>query len=235
MRRLILSLALCAALGGVQAAETLETAEADGISVPYILTKVSDAPKYAVVLFPGGDGIVNPHLNPAGRPAYRKKTNFLARARKLLVDADTAAVFTDSSSDPKRFRVLAADLKNRFPGAKLFLISTSRGTESSMALAPEIDGLVEGIVHTSSVKDIVNFDTRKLKSPQLIIHHNTDECRRTPFWAAKKSSERFGTEFIAFTGGVTEGDVCQPFAYHGYNGIEKQVVDAIREWMARTR
>ena len=41
MRRLILSLALCAALGGVQAAETLETAEADGISVPYILTKVS--------------------------------------------------------------------------------------------------------------------------------------------------------------------------------------------------
>ena len=33
MRRLILSLALCAALGGVQAAETLETAEADGIFI----------------------------------------------------------------------------------------------------------------------------------------------------------------------------------------------------------
>ena len=41
MRSVILSVALCAALGGVQAAETLETAEADGISVPYILTKVS--------------------------------------------------------------------------------------------------------------------------------------------------------------------------------------------------
>ena len=38
MRSVILSVALCAALGGVQAAETLETAEADGISVPYIPT-----------------------------------------------------------------------------------------------------------------------------------------------------------------------------------------------------
>lgn len=30
-----------------------------------------------------------------------------------------------------------------------------------------------------------------------------------------------------------EGDPCEAFAYHGYNGIERDVVAKIAEWMNR--
>jgi hypothetical protein len=32
-------------------------------------------------------------------------------------------------------------------------------------------------------------------------------------------------------GGVSEGDPCEAFAYHGYNGIEREVVAKIAAWL----
>ena len=36
---------------------------------------------------------------------------------------------------------------------------------------------------------------------------------------------------LAFDGGKSVGDPCEAFAWHGYNGIEPQVVDAIVAFM----
>jgi hypothetical protein len=32
-------------------------------------------------------------------------------------------------------------------------------------------------------------------------------------------------------GGIAVGDPCEAFAYHGYNGIERETVDAIKKWI----
>jgi hypothetical protein len=33
------------------------------------------------------------------------------------------------------------------------------------------------------------------------------------------------------TGGKSVGNDCEPFAYHGYNGIERETIDAIKKWI----
>jgi len=38
-------------------------------------------------------------------------------------------------------------------------------------------------------------------------------------------------ELIAVNGGQSRGDPCEAFAYHGYNGIEREVVDRIAGWI----
>jgi hypothetical protein len=40
-------------------------------------------------------------------------------------------------------------------------------------------------------------------------------------------------EVLAFDGGVSRGDPCEAMAYHGFNGIERDVVAAIAEWITR--
>jgi hypothetical protein len=40
-------------------------------------------------------------------------------------------------------------------------------------------------------------------------------------------------ELVAFDGGTSRGDPCEAFAYHGYNGIERDVVAAIAAWISR--
>ena len=32
-------------------------------------------------------------------------------------------------------------------------------------------------------------------------------------------------------GGTAEGDPCQAFGHHGYNGIERETIDAIKQWI----
>jgi hypothetical protein len=65
----------------------------------------------------------------------------------------------------------------------------------------------------------------------LLVHHRRDACFLTLFSTAKAASEKYGTEFIAMEGGVSIGDACEPAAYHGFNGIERETMDAIKKWI----
>jgi hypothetical protein len=40
---------------------------------------------------------------------------------------------------------------------------------------------------------------------------------------------------MTFSGGVSRGDPCEAMAYHGFNGLEKDVVGKIAEWIIRTK
>ena len=236
-RRMIALTALFASMNlqaGEPTVETLETAVCKDQSLSYVLNRSrTSEPSFVLILFPGGDGIVNPHLDKKGRLAYRKKTNFLLRTRSLIVDKAFATAVTDSSSDPVRFRCLTSHLKTIFPRADLYLIGTSRGTFDTMRLAPEIQDDIKGVIHTSSLSSIVNFDTRKLKNRQLIVHHREDACSATSFAAAQSSAKRYGTDFIAVDGGMQDGNPCQPFSHHGYAGIEDIVIEHIKAWIRR--
>jgi hypothetical protein len=201
-----------------------------GAVVPYVLNDVNTAPHYVLILFPGGLGVVDPHLED-GKLVYQAKSNFLLRARQYLVDDEFATVATNSTSSEGQIQALLDDLNRRFPQAKIYLMGTSRGTTDTMALAGYLQDKIAGEIHTSSMQPIAYFDSKKYHNRQLIVHHLNDSCKNTPLNAARLSHDRYGTDLIVMEGGVTVGNTCEPFAYHGYNGIEKQTSDAIKAWV----
>jgi hypothetical protein len=77
---LLLAAALCAR-PCLAVEELITTARyAGGEPVPYILDTGSEAPKYLVILFPGGAGNVDPRIEN-GVLVYGYKGDFLVRSR----------------------------------------------------------------------------------------------------------------------------------------------------------
>lgn len=232
LRAIILLPALFAA-PCIAAEELIATARyASGEPVPYILNAAGAAPKYVVILFPGGTGIVDPRLEN-GVLVYGFKGNFLVRSRKFIVDEEFATVTTNTSHSPERIQALLDDLKRRFPQARVYLMGTSNGSAATTDLAEYLADKIAGAIHTSSRGQIYSFDARKYKNRQLVVHHKDDGCRVTPFSAAQASHERFGNDLIAMEGGISVGDPCEAFAHHGFNGIERETIDAIKQWIRR--
>jgi hypothetical protein len=126
---------------------------------------------------------------------------------------------------------LVSDVRQRFPAAKICIIGTSRSTLSTMDLSEHLDGKVDCFVHTSSMSAIAQLDTRKFKSRHLLVHHKQDGCRKTGFYSAQNNHESFNTPLFVMEGGISQGDPCEAFAYHGYNGIENETVDKIKAWI----
>jgi len=44
-------------------------------------------------------------------------------------------------------------------------------------------------------------------------------------------TKQFGNDFIAMDGGTRIGDPCEAKGHHGYHGIEKETVAAIKKWI----
>ena len=202
----------------------------DGESLRYVLTNEGTAPKYAVILMPGGAGRLG--LPAADGPVGIKLSdNFLIRSRRLFADPQFVAASTSATTTPGKIMAIVADLESRYGKLKVYVIGTSRSTESTMALTKPLDGQVAGFVHTSSVNAIASLDTRGLKSRHLIVAHNRDACRVTRPSNAQSSSKTYGTELIMMDGGKSVDDDCEAWAYHGYNGIEKETVEKIKAWI----
>lgn len=206
-----------------------------GETIPYILTSKDGTPisgvAYAVILMPGGKGILNPRM-VNGKIAFAFGGNFLIRSRELFADGRFVAASTDATSTPARIMAIVRDLERRYGKLAVYVIGTSRSTEATMALAGPLDGQVAGFVHTSSMNAIANFDPRRYRSRQLVVYHRLDACRVTVPSAAAASRASYGTEVIEMEGGKSTGDDCEAYAYHGYNGVEAATVDRIKAWIA---
>jgi hypothetical protein len=203
-----------------------------GETIPYILTTKNGTPTYAVILMPGGKGILNPRL-VNGQLAFDFGGNFLIRSRELFADGRFVAASTDATSTPARILAISQDLRRRYGAIVVYVIGTSRSTEATMALAGPLDGQVAGFVHTSSMNAISTFDPRKYRSRHLVVYHRRDACRVTNPSYSTASRASYGTETIEIDGGKSTGDDCQAFAYHGYNGVEAETVAQIKAWIAR--
>lgn len=219
---------------GMATDELISTAKtADGDVVPYVLNAANPQPKFVVILFPGGNGQMNPHLDN-GRVVYGFGGNFLIRGREFLVDDDFATVATNTTSDEPRVQALIDDIRQRFPKVQIYLMGTSRGTIATVKLAPYLSGRIAGVIHTSSMgSSIYSFNAKDYKNRQLIVHHRNDQCRVTRYNSAERAHDAYGTELITMEGGFSEGDPCEAYAYHGYRGIERETMDAIKQWIRR--
>ena len=205
-----------------------------GETIPYVLTTKAGAPAYAVILMPGGSGVMNPRMVD-GKLVFGFGGNFLIRSRELFADGRFVAASTDATSTPARILAIAQDLERRFGKVAVYVIGTSRSTEATMILAAPLDGQVAGFVHTSSMNGIAAFDPRKFRSRHLVVYHRMDACRVTKPSSSAATRTSYGTETIEMEGGTSSGDDCEARAYHGYNGIEAVTVDRIKAWIAAGR
>jgi len=215
--------------------ELITTAQyKNGKVIPYILNYQDLSPQYAIILFPGGNGYVNPHME-GDKLVYNLEKNFLLRSRKFIVDDEFVTVTTDSSDSPDRIQAIIDDLKRRFSGVQIYLMGTSNGTISTIALGEYLSDKIAGEIHTSSRASIASFDAKKYMNRHLVVHHQFDSCSVTPLYAAKKSHQKYGTDLLIMTGGKDEGNPCQALSHHGYNGIERETIDAIKKWIKQSR
>jgi len=248
-----LSLALAAPLGAV-AEEIVTVSGRPGATQSYLLLYDAPPPAAVAVLFPGGEGLLGLRVE-GGTVKFRQHGNFLVRTRTLLRDRQVAVAVVDSPSDQQRlgmddgFRTgrahvadvaaVVKDLRQRFPGAKIFLIGTSRGTISAAYAGRALSSAIDGVILTSSVFygprhgggiGIASFDFAAIKAPLPFVHHRYDACRSCPYNVAESLGKTY--PLITVIGGKpAESDPCEPFAAHGYFGKEAETVAAIRNWM----
>ena len=244
---LLLLAASCAS-----AEEIVTVSGRKGETQSYLLMHNAPPPKAVAVLFPGGEGLLKLRTE-AGSVRFSQGGNFLVRTRGMFRDDQVAVAIVDSPSDQQRagmadgFRTgrahvqdiaaVVEDLKTRFPGAKIFLIGTSRGTLSAAYAGRSLGDAVDGVILTSSVFHagrngigLFGYDFGGIKAPLLFVHHVYDGCRACPYRDAESLGRRF--PLISVSGGKpAESDPCESFAAHGYFGREAETVAAIKSWM----
>ena len=203
----------------------------DGEKIAYVWTPSSHLPpKYVLIVMPGGAGIVKPELRD-GQVWFMAKGNFLVRSRTLFADQDIAVITIDRGRSIERMRAVITDIHSKYPLAKVYIAGTSRSTTETIYLAQKMDGEVSGFIHSSSMSSIGGLDTTKLKSRNLLVAHKDDSCRVTPPSSAIENHQSYGTPLILMEGGITEGNECEAFAHHGFNGVELETVNQIKAWI----
>jgi hypothetical protein len=183
-------------------------------------------PKASVILIPGGDGPVEIGYDGAIR---NMRNDLLVRTRFDYVEHGLAVLVVDTKVDLK----LAIDVMRRVE-PPVTVIAASRGTlRAAEGLAegahPDALVLVSGILtnesgHNANVAEILGTPDRL--PPTLVIHHRQDECGFSrpagvaPFikWADGHARA------VWLDGGHNGGDPCDGQAYHGFAGLDAQIV-----------
>lgn len=130
----------------------------------------------------------------------------------------------------------------------VWLVGTSRGTQSvaaiAIALANDANAGTgpDGIVLSSTIlrenrggDPVTGMNLAALKIPVLVVHNKDDACRLCPVSETgtlmQKLTQSPRTKLMLVSGGTSRGDPCGALAYHGYNGIEGEVVHDVTSWM----
>jgi dienelactone hydrolase len=213
-------------------------------------------PRAALILFAGGNGGLQ--ISPSGAIGWGK-SNFLVRTRNLFAEKGLSVAVIDAPSDRQNapflggfrqkaehvedVKALIAWLRKQHP-VPVWLVGTSRGTQSAAFVATELgvqEGGPDGLVLTSTMlsddkgRPVPEMTLGKIAIPVLVVHHEQDGCRHCAYgkvpalMEALTAAPRKG--LIAVQGGVSKGDPCEALAYHGFNGVEKDVVSRISEWI----
>jgi dienelactone hydrolase len=129
----------------------------------------------------------------------------------------------------------------------VWLVGTSRGTQSAAFIAtllPPADGGPEGVVLSSTLltdipgnRPVPEMPLGRIQVPALIVHHKQDGCEHCKYGDLPRLMDKLTAvprkELLTFEGGKSRGNPCEAMAYHGFNGIEEEVVTKIAEWLTR--
>ncbi len=217
-------------------------------------------PKASVILFAGGHGGLQ--ISRAGSFKWGEG-NFVVRTRQLFEKNGLSVAVVDAPSDRQATPFLGgfrqkpehvSDIKAVIAWLKqqanvpIWLVGTSMGTLSAGFIATQVgpaDGGPDGLVLTSSIlsldagRPLPAMPLQNIRIPVLVVHHEKDGCKFCAYAQIPSLMEKLSStpkkELLTFKGGVDRGDPCEALAYHGFNGLEKDVVAKIAEWIIQTK
>lgn len=225
-----------------------------GVSQRMVVLSPQD-PKAAVILLAGGHGGLQ--IFPNGSFKWGEG-NFLVRTRQLFADQGFLVAVVDAPSDRQSPPYLSgfrqrpehvADIKAVIAWVReqakvpVWLVGTSRGTQSAAYIATELNGPdgPDGLVLSSTVltddtgRPVPAMALGNLRIPVLVVHHEQDGCRHCSYSDIPSLMEVLNPvpkkQLLSFKGGENRGDPCQAFAHHGFNGIEREVIAQTATWM----
>jgi pimeloyl-ACP methyl ester carboxylesterase len=245
MKALVLALLFAATPAFAQMATQVVDLPTRGVRERMVVIEPA-SPKAAVILLAGGPGRVKIFDNGS----IKNEGNFLVRSRSLFAQHELATIVLDAPSDQSAGMMVAfresadhvTDLAAVIEWARnkwhkpVWLVGTSRGTQSAAHVAVALANdprAPDGIVLTSSIlarskrdpgTPVQEQPLAKLKIPVLVVHHESDPCPICAPSLLRELKLPAQSKVIMETGGVSTGDPCEAFAYHGYNGIEGTVV-----------
>jgi dienelactone hydrolase len=215
-----------------------------------------EQPKAVVILLAGGHGGLQ--IDSAGNFGWGAG-NFLVRTRNQFAEQGLAVAVVDAPSDRQKNPFLnafrqtpehLADIKAAIAWLRqqtslpVWLVGTSRGTQSAGYIATQggpADGGPDGLVLTATIlsdprgRPVPAMPLQKITVPVLVVHHERDGCKHCAYSDIPGVMDKLGAasrkELISFKGGNNVGDPCEAMSYHGFNGLESQVVTRIAQWV----
>lgn len=204
------------------------------------------------ILFAGGPGVLG-ISEVDGEVRYRREINFLVRSRTDFASRDLIVAVVDAPSDcgggngmMGGFRCSAEHVTDvdavvehlrGISGLPVWLVGTSRGTESAAHAAICGRAGIEGLVLTSSVAvtdamgtSLTEMPLGEITVPTQVLAHRDDACSVTPPGGAKEIADRLTgapkVDLGFFIGGAEpESGPCDPLCPHGFFRIEPAVID----------
>lgn len=230
-------------------------AKRDGYAIAGLVTHLEGAKafKYGVALFPGHPGIMRLTVED-GQPKFGMTGNFLVRSRRQWLDEETLVAVIDAPSDQwgsfsQRFResprygadvaALITEIGRKFGIEDWTFVGTSEGSISAFHAARMNPALAKRVILTASViragrngPGLSGVDYADLKARLLWVNHEDDPCDFTRYGLVKDAAQRSGAPLVKVSGGgPSRGDACQAFTAHGFVGVERETVLAMRSWM----
>jgi len=232
--------------------KTLDTR--NKVTLNYMLLQPEESVA-TVILFAGGHG----NLGLSGGGIDWGRNNFLIRTREVFKSHGFNVAVVDAPSDRKESHGMGYGFRNspehredvdklivdirKVSHVPVWLVGTSRGTESVAYLGIESKQNPDGLVLTSSMTEengrgepVTALSLQDIKVPVLVMAHKADECSKTPPEGADTiasmlvSSKKVGLKY--YTGGEPpESHPCRALSAHGFLGIEEKVIKDIAEFI----
>jgi pimeloyl-ACP methyl ester carboxylesterase len=231
------------------------TAKRDGYTISGLVTHLQAAKmfKHGIVLFPGYPGIMR-LVEENGQPKFDLRGNFLVRSRRHWLDEETLVVVVDAPSDQwatfaQQFResprygadveALLKEIGHRYNVEDWTFVGTSEGSVSAFHASRMNPLLARRAILTASLfqstrngPGLSAVAWAELSAELLWAHHEDDPCAYTSYRDAREFSQRTRKPLLTVRGGGPgRGPACEAFTAHGFVGVERETVIAMRSWV----
>ncbi len=194
-------------------------------------------PRALVLLFPGGGGmpVIFDNGSVKSKHTFIRSLDLWAQygIDAVLVDSPYNLGHTKSNLRGRQDHLNRVDEVVRFYKAKLnlpiWIFGHSMGSSTATYYANEFDSSgkkIAGIIIAGTISTA--YLNQDVEIPVLGIHHQQDACGVTPVSATSSIINARPPKLISMLeiieGGISEGSVCDSFAYHGFNQTEPELI-----------